>query len=289
MSNSINNRYEFVLFFDVENGNPNGDPDAGNMPRIDPQTGFGIVTDVCLKRKIRNYVEYAKDFEDGFDIFVTEGSILNQKNQEIYENNGLKGGKSVKIDEKTLTDARNLACKRFYDVRTFGAVMSTGDYNCGQIRGPVQLSFARSLDRIYQQEITITRMAATNEKESQSANRTMGRKYVVPYALYRAEGFISAKFADKTGFSDEDLSLLWEALENMFEHDRSASHGKMTSRKLFVFKHDSALGNAHAQTLFDLIKAEKVTDTDTPPRCFNDYKITVENNTHAGVELIEIL
>jgi CRISPR-associated protein Csd2 len=289
MSESINNRYEFVLFFDVENGNPNGDPDAGNLPRIDPQTGFGIVTDVCLKRKIRNYVEYAKDFSEGYDIFVTEGAILNQKNQEIYENNGLKGGKGVKIDEKTLTSARDLACQRFYDVRTFGAVMSTGDYNCGQIRGPVQLSFARSLDRIYQQEITITRMAATNEKESQSANRTMGRKYVVPYALYRAEGFISAKFADKTGFSNEDLDLRWKALENMCEQDRSASHGKMSSRKLFVFKHDSALGNAHAQTLFDLIKAERVADTDTPPRGFSDYKITAENNTPAGVELIEIL
>jgi CRISPR-associated protein Csd2 len=289
MSDSISNRYEFVLYFDVENGNPNGDPDAGNMPRIDPQTGFGIVTDVCLKRKIRNYVEYAKDFSEGFDIFVTEGAILNQKNQEIYENNGLKGGKNVKIDEKTLTAARDLACQRFYDVRTFGAVMSTGDYNCGQIRGPVQLSFARSLDRIYQQEITITRMAATNDKESQSANRTMGRKYVVPYALYRAEGFISAKFADKTGFSDEDLNLLWEALVNMFEQDRSASHGKMSSRKLFVFKHDCSLGNAHAQTLFDLIKAEKVLDGDIPPRSFNDYKITADNKTPTGVELIELL
>jgi CRISPR-associated protein Csd2 len=289
MNDTIGNRYEFVLFFDVENGNPNGDPDAGNMPRIDPQTGFGIVTDVCLKRKIRNYVEYAKDFSEGYDIYVTEGAILNQKNQEIYENNGLTGGKGVKIDEKTLTAARDHACKRFYDVRTFGAVMSTGDFNCGQIRGPVQLSFARSLDRIYQQEISITRIAATKVDENRNADRTMGRKYVVPYALYRAEGFISAKFADKTGFSDEDLSLLWEALENMFEQDRSASHGKMSSRKLFVFKHDCSLGNAHAQELFNLIKAEKITETDTPPRSFEDYMITAENNTPSGVELIEML
>jgi CRISPR-associated protein Csd2 len=289
MSDSINNRYEFVLFFDVVNGNPNGDPDAGNMPRIDPQTGFGIVTDVCLKRKVRNYVEYAKDLSEGFDIYVTEGAILNKKNQEVYDNNELKGGKGVKIDEKTLTTARNLACQRFYDVRTFGAVMSTGDYNCGQICGPVQLSFARSIDRIYQQEITITRIAATKEDEKISADRAMGRKYVVPYALYRAEGFISAKFAEKTGFSEDDLTLLWDALENMFEQDRSASHGKMSSRKLLVFKHDSALGNAHAQNLFDLFKTEKVSDTDTPPRCFEDYKIAVDTNTPKGVELIEIL
>jgi CRISPR-associated protein Csd2 len=291
MNEPITNRYEFVLFFDVENGNPNGDPDAGNMPRIDPQTGFGIVTDVCLKRKVRNFVEYAKTTKDGtekgYDIYVTEGAILNNKQQEIYEDNNLGDGKKAKGD--TRQKAQELACERFYDVRTFGAVMDTGEYKCGQIRGPVQIAFARSLDRILQQEITITRMAATTDKENQNANRTMGRKYVVPYALYRAEGFISAKFAEKTGFSEDDLKVLWEALENMFEQDRSASHGKMSSRKLFVFKHDCALGNAHAQTLFDLIRTEKVTDNDVPPRGFADYKITASSETPAGVELIELL
>ena len=193
MSEVLKNRYEFILFYDVENGNPNGDPDAGNMPRIDPQTGYGIVSDVCLKRKVRNYVEYANKAIAGYDIYVTEGAVLNNKQKEAYDNLGLKGKKDNKEDK---SEAQNYMCKRFYDVRTFGAVMDTGDYKCGQVRGPVQLCFSKSQDSILQQEITITRMAATNESENASGNRTMGRKYIVPYGLYRAEGFISAKFAE---------------------------------------------------------------------------------------------
>jgi CRISPR-associated protein Csd2 len=297
MTDTLKNRYEFVLYFDVENGNPNGDPDAGNMPRIDPQTGFGIVTDVCLKRKVRNYVEYAKDFSGGHDIYVTEGAVLNTKQQEVYEANSLGDGKKAKGDERE--KARKFMCERFFDVRTFGAVMDTGDYKCGQVRGPVQLCFARSADSILQQEITITRMAKTtsDEKSAENSdddagsymNRTMGRKYVVPYGLYRAEGFISAKFAQKTGFSEEDLELFWTALVNMFDHDHSAARGKMSARKLFVFKHDSELGNAPAAVLFETITAD-LTDKSAPPRAFGAYAISVDRAAiPSGVELIEKL
>jgi CRISPR-associated protein Csd2 len=284
MTESIKNRYEFVLYFDVENGNPNGDPDAGNMPRIDPQTGYGIVTDVCLKRKVRNYIEFAKDGGEGFDIYVTEGAILNSKHQLAYEVLGLPKSEK-KADEGNREKAREYMCSRYFDIRTFGAVMDTGDYQCGQVRGPIQLCFARSANEILQQEITITRMAATKEDEKSGANRTMGRKYVVPYALYRAEGFVSAKFAQKTGFSEVDLELFWDALANMFEQDHSAARGKMTARKLVVFKHESELGNAHAATLFETVKSELI-DSSKPPRAFSDYSISVdETGVPEGVEL----
>jgi CRISPR-associated protein Csd2 len=285
MTEAIKNRYEFVLYFDVENGNPNGDPDAGNMPRIDPQTGYGIVTDVCLKRKVRNYIEFAKDGEVGFDIYVTEGAILNAKHQLAYETLGLPKSEK-KANEGNREKARNYMCSRYFDIRTFGAVMDTGDYQCGQVRGPIQLCFARSANEILQQEITITRMAATKEDEKSGANRTMGRKYVVPYALYRAEGFVSAKFAQKTGFSEADLELFWNALADMFEQDHSAARGKMTARKLIVFKHESELGNAPAATLFETIKS-KLTDDSKPPRAFSDYSMEIDKaSVPEGVELL---
>jgi CRISPR-associated protein Csd2 len=285
MSNTLNNRYEFVLYFDVENGNPNGDPDAGNMPRIDPQTGYGIITDVCLKRKVRNYVDITKDRSEGYDIYVTEGSVLNNQQKLAYDALGI-AAKEDKKDSKL--SAQQYMCNRFFDVRTFGAVMDTGDYKCGQVRGPIQICFAKSEDAILQQEVTITRMASTTEKETASENRTMGRKYIVPYALYRAEGFISAKFAQKTGFTEEDLALFWDALQNMFDHDHSAARGKMVSRKLFVFKHESDLGNAPAAALFDKITVARL-DESKPPREFTDYRIGVEREMPTGVELLELL
>ncbi|GHV26037.1 type I-C CRISPR-associated protein Cas7/Csd2 [Clostridia bacterium] len=286
MNTPITNRYEFVLYFDVENGNPNGDPDAGNLPRIDPQTGYGIVTDVCLKRKVRNYVELARDLDFGHDIYVSEGAVLNNKQREAYEHYGMTAKKDDK-DEKQ--KAKMYMCDRFFDVRTFGAVMDTGDYKCGQVRGPVQLCFAKSQDSILQQEITITRMASTTEKENATANRTMGRKYIVPYGLYRAEGFISAKLAQRTGFSEDDLQLFFEALTNMFEHDRSAARGKMTTRKLFVFKHASELGNAPTSQLFKRIYSVRLNENE-PPRSFDAYEIKVEReNFPGGVELLELV
>ncbi len=269
---AIEKRYEFVLFFEVENGNPNGDPDAGNMPRMDLQTSHGIVTDVCIKRKVRNYVEAAYGQDDGFDIFVTEGAALNTKMKQTYEKYGLdpKDKKSEPRDA-----ARQYMCKRFYDVRTFGAVMDTGDYKCGQVRGPAQFCFAKSVDSIWQQEVTITRMAATNENEDPTKNRTMGRKYVVPYGLYRMEGFISPAFAKRTGFDEKDLNILWEALLNMFDLDHSASRGRMATRKLIVFEHESALGNAPSYELFKLVHA-KANCGERPARSYEDYDITLE-------------
>lgn len=265
----ITNRYDFVLYFDVENGNPNGDPDMGNMPRIDPQTSHGIVTDVCLKRKVRNYIEAAYGDQLGYDIFVTEGAVLNNKMKQTYEDYGIdpkdKGARDI---------AREYMCKRFYDVRTFGAVMDTGDYKSGQVRGPAQFCFSRSVDPIYQQEVTITRMAATKEEEDPTKNRTMGRKYVVPYGLYRMEGFVTPAFAQKTGFTQTDLERLWQALLNMFEIDRSAARGKMATRRLIIFRHDQALGNAPAHRLFDLVQARR-RDPDQLPRSFADYGITL--------------
>lgn len=285
MSEVLNNRYEFVLYFDVENGNPNGDPDAGNMPRIDPQTGLGIVSDVCIKRKVRNYVEYSRGVREGFDIYVSEGAVLNNKQKEAYENSNIKT-KDNKEDKLT---AQAYMCNRFYDVRAFGAVMDTGDYKCGQVRGPIQLCFSRSEDVILQQEITITRMASTTEKENASENRTMGRKYIVPYGLYRLEGFISAKLAQKTGFTEEDLDLFFEALKLMFDHDRSAARGKMTARKLIVFKHESEMGNAPAAQLLELVSAQ-LNDVNKPPRSYKDYTIHVAKEAvPGGVELIEKL
>ena len=271
---AITNRYEYVLLFDVENGNPNGDPDAGNMPRIDPETGHGLVTDVCLKRKIRNYVSLAKEGAEGFNIYIQEKAVLNRTNEQAYKAYELKS--EAKKLPKKLEDAQKVTgwmCSNFYDIRSFGAVMTT-EVNCGQVRGPVQLAFAKSVDPIVPQEISITRMAVTNEKDLEK-ERTMGRKHIVPYGLYVSHGFISAPLAKKTNFSEEDLSLLWDALVNMFEHDRSAARGMMSSRKLFVFKHDKKMGNAPAHKLFDLIKIERTEGAKGPARSFKDYAVSV--------------
>jgi len=285
---AIQNRYEFVYLFDVENGNPNGDPDAGNMPRIDPETGYGLVTDVCLKRKVRNFVDIVKNNEPGFKIYIAEKAVLNQTNEMAYKALDLKPEKK-KLPKKW-EDARKVTrwmCDNFYDVRTFGAVMTT-EVNCGQVRGPVQFTFARSIEEIVPAEVSITRMAVTNERDLEK-ERTMGRKHIIPYALYRAEGFISAHLAggDKgTGFSETDLNLLWQAMENMFDHDHSAARGKMNARRLIIFKHDSKLGNAPAHKLFDLVRIERATDPDKPPRSFSDYAITIDQaNIPQGVTL----
>lgn len=286
---TLSNRYEFVLLYDVENGNPNGDPDAGNMPRIDPETGYGIVTDVCLKRKIRNYVEMVKGDATGYRIYVKEGIPLNANHKEAYIAVGLEPGK--KADVAGVNKARAWMCQNFYDIRTFGAVLSVGD-NCGQVRGPVQLNFSRSIDPIVQQEVTVTRLTVTREEEADK-ERTMGRKHIVPYGLYRVEGYISAKLANDatkgTGFSEEDLNLFWDALKNMFEHDRSAARGKMATRMLIVFKHESDLGNAPAHKLFELVKVERKPEAN-PPRSFGDYVVTVDKaGVPQGVTLIEML
>jgi len=289
MSEPISNRYEFVYLFDVENGNPNGDPDAGNMPRLDPETSYGLVTDVCLKRKIRNYVELAKGNADPFEIYVREKAVLGTVQGRAHAAVAKEGGKKADV----IKEARDWMCAHFYDVRTFGAVMSLKENNCGQVRGPVQLNFGRSIEPIVPLEVSITRMAVATEKEAESQsgdNRTMGRKHIVPYALYRAEGFVSAHLAKQTGFSEADLDLLWEALANMFDHDHSAARGKMSARKLVVFKHETALGNAPAQKLFDLVTVSRATDPASPARAFADYAVAVdEAGAPAGVELIEKL
>ncbi len=283
---TISNRYEFVLLYDVENGNPNGDPDAGNMPRIDPETGYGIVTDVCLKRKIRNYAELVKGDATGYRIYVKEGTPLNKNHEEAYIEVGLTPG-DKKVKSEDVQKAQKWMCANFFDVRTFGAVMSTGD-NCGQVRGPVQINFSRSIDPIIQQEVTITRQTVTKIEDAEK-ERTMGRKHIVPYGLYRVEGYVSAKLANDaskgTGFSEEDLALLWEALINMFEHDRSAARGKMAARKLIIFKHESDLGNAPAHKLFELVKVSKKAEAN-PPRQFADYDISI-GPAPAGVTIIE--
>ncbi|MEN4011806.1 MAG: type I-C CRISPR-associated protein Cas7/Csd2 [Bellilinea sp.] len=286
---TLANRYEFVLLYDVENGNPNGDPDAGNMPRIDPETGYGIVTDVCLKRKIRNYVEMIKGDASGYRIYVKEGIPLNANHKEAYLAVGLEPGKKALVEG--VNNARAWMCKNFYDIRTFGAVLSVGD-NCGQVRGPVQLNFSRSIDPIVQQEVTITRLTVTREEEAEK-ERTIGRKHIVPYGLYRVEGYISAKLANDptkgTGFSEEDLKLFWEALINMFEHDRSAARGKMATRTLIVFKHESDLGNAPAHRLFELVRVSRKEGVN-PPRGFGDYEVIInkEDLPH-GITLIPML
>ncbi|MFZ3070468.1 MAG: type I-C CRISPR-associated protein Cas7/Csd2 [Anaerolineaceae bacterium] len=293
MNTPIKNRYEFVMLYDVENGNPNGDPDAGNMPRIDAETGFGIVTDVCLKRKIRNYVEMKKEDAPGFKIYIKEGIPLNTQHTLAYigTNTPMPKKEEMKnIPAGTLNKVRQWMCDNFFDVRTFGAVMSTG-VNCGQVRGPVQINFSRSIDPIVQQEITITRVTVTQEEAGKTTE--MGRKHIVPYGLYRVEGYVSAKLANQpikgTGFSEDDLEILWEALLNMFEFDRSASHGKMTTRKLIVFKHDSELGNAPSHKLLELIKVQR-THQDAPPRSFTDYQVSVAaDQVPDGVTLIEML
>ncbi|HOW97090.1 MAG TPA: type I-C CRISPR-associated protein Cas7/Csd2 [Kiritimatiellia bacterium] len=288
MTEAIKNRFEFVYLFDVENGNPNGDPDAGNMPRIDPETGHGIVTDVCLKRKVRNYVQLAKDDEAPFMIYVKEKAVLSTSRAPAYKATEVEGD-----EEKRIAAARAWMCEHFYDVRTFGAVMSTKVNNCGQVRGPVQFSFGRSVEPIAGLELSITRMAVETEQEAKDQagdNRTMGRKHAVPYALYRSEGFISAPLAAQTGFSEDDLELLWQALQNMFEHDHSAARGKMAARKLIVFKHADKLGKAPAQALFDLVGVERSGDVSKPARAYSDYKVRVNKaGVPAGVELIEML
>lgn len=312
-SQPIANRYDFVFFFDVTNGNPNGDPDAGNLPRVDPETNQGLVTDVCLKRKIRNYVELAKDNDTGHRIYVTEGAILNEKHREAYlrERPGDKDAKtakklSPKSDEEALR-LRQFMCDNFFDIRAFGGVLSTG-INCGQVRGPVQFTFGRSVEAVMPLEVSITRMAATNEAEKKknensgdderSDNRTMGRKHIVPYGLYRAHGFISAPLAQGskgTGFSEGDLALLWEALDNMFDHDRSAARGEMSKRRLIVFKHENRMGNAPAHRLFDRVTVHRVNNSETlpvgdpPARAFSDYAVEVDSaDLPAGVEILDL-
>ena len=282
----IKNRYEFTVIFDVENGNPNGDPDADNMPRIDPETAAGLVTDVCLKRKIRNFVEIFKEDEPYYNILVKPDKALNTKFTEAYEVIGEKTGQKGKNPE-AVRAARDYICQNYFDVRTFGAVMSTGNDPCGIVRGPVQISFAKSVDPIFTQDITITRQARTIEDKRDTGETEMGRKSIVPYGLYRADGYVSAMLAQKiTKFSEEDLELLWDAIINMFEHDRSAARGKMCVRKLYVFKHDSVLGNAPANVLFDKIVISKKDGVEVP-RSFNDYEITVDKNMPEGVELQE--
>ena len=291
MSDVIKNRYDFVVLFDVENGNPNGDPDAGNMPRVDMESGYGIVTDVCLKRKIRNYVEMSKDEEPGYQIYIKDNIPLNRSDAKAFE--------YLKIDEKEIkslkkTDPqldikiRDFMCHNFFDIRTFGAVMTTfvkANLNCGQIRGPVQLGFARSIDPILPQEITITRVAITTKSDAERKGTEMGRKYVVPYGLYRVEGYVSANLARKvTGFSEDDLELLWQAILNMFENDRSAARGKMAVRKLIIFKHESELGCAPAYKLFDAVKVVRKQGVEVP-RSFLDYDIIMPADLPEGILL----
>jgi CRISPR-associated protein Csd2 len=276
--NAISNRYDFVYLFDVKDGNPNGDPDAGNLPRLDPETGLGLVTDVALKRKIRNYVAMAKGETAGFDIYMQERAVLNRAHLRAYEAKGLKSeAKKLPKDQDEARGLTRWMCDNFFDIRAFGAVMST-EVNAGQVRGPVQLTFARSQDPITPLEITITRSSVTNEKDALLNDRTMGRKHIVPYGLYRAHGFISGRLANDakkgTGFSEDDLALLWEALGQMFEHDRAAARGMMTARGLIVFKHDSDLGNATADSLFKRVKITRVGEG--APRDFEDYALTVD-------------
>lgn len=316
---TLSHRFDFVFLFDVTNGNPNGDPDAGNLPRLDPETNQGLVTDVCLKRKIRNYTEIAKGGETGFAIYVQEGAILNEQHRKAYkavrpDDPKVLTDKTLNPNPKTVGEAdklRDFMCANFFDVRTFGAVMSTG-INCGQVRGPVQLSFSRSLESIVPLEISITRMAATNEAEKKkreegdddprTENRTMGRKHIVPYGLYEAHGFVSAKLAERTGFSDSDIAFLWEALKNMFEHDRSAARGEMSGRKLVAFEHDCALGRAPAHELFKRVAIKRVSDGETyaigdkrldnapPARRFEDYAVSVNRDgLPDGVTIHELL
>lgn len=289
MSEPIKNRYDFVVLFDVENGNPNGDPDAGNMPRVDPETGYGIVTDVCVKRKIRNYIETLKENEGGYRIYIKDGVPLNRSDAEALEYVGVSG--DLKAAKKSDPDIdrklRDFMCQNFYDIRTFGAVMTTfvkGALNCGQVRGPVQLGFARSIDPISPQEVTITRVAITTESDAENKKTEMGNKHIVPYALYRMEGYVSANLARKTtGFSEEDLELLWQAILNMFENDHSAARGKMAVRELIVFKHDSELGNAPAYRLFEKVHVDHSDSFNGVARQYTDYTVTVDTELPAGV------
>ncbi len=293
MADVIQNRYDFVVLFDVTNGNPNGDPDAGNMPRIDAETGVGLVTDVCLKRKIRNYVEMVKEGDPNYKIYIKQGVPLNRSDNEAFASIGIENASDDKNLKDKLKEAkkakdanvdlmiRDYMCSHFFDIRTFGAVMTTmvkGALNCGQVRGPVQLSFARSVDPVVPQEITITRIAITTEADAENKRTEMGSKYIVPYGLYRCEGYVSANLAQHvTGFSEEDLELLWNAILNMFEDDHSAARGQMAVQKLIIFKHESTFGNAPAHKLFDLVKVNKKEGID-PPRSFADYTVTIETD-----------
>lgn len=280
----LTNRIDFVYVFDVHDGNPNGDPDAGNLPRVDAETGMGLVTDVCLKRKVRNYVQVAKGLADGYDIFIKEKAVLNKEIDKAHDDTEVRNSK-----DKTAA-ARRYMCKNYYDVRTFGAVMTTGK-NAGQVRGPIQLTFARSVDPIATAEHSITRVAVATDKESENQkgeNHTMGRKATVPYGLYVCHGFVSSNLAKQTGFSEEDLDIFFEALKNMFDLDRSAARGLMSAQKLIVFRHQSELGNAPANKLFDLVKIEKVTNEE--PRSFYDYKISVDTESLPnGVTVEELI
>ena len=276
----LSKRYDFIYFFDVKDGNPNGDPDAGNLPRVDAESGHGLVTDVCLKRKVRNYVGLIKGEKPPYEIYVKEKAVLNSQHERAYEALGIdlsndvgkrKGGNKVE-------DARKWMCQNFYDIRTFGAVMSTG-VNCGQVRGPVQLTFARSVDQVISSEHSITRMAVATKKEAEEQsgdNRTMGRKFTIPYGLYRAYGFISAPLANQTGFSEDDLALFWEALQGMFEHDRSAARGLMSAQRLIIFEHSSPMGNKSAQELFDRVKVEGKDSKTVPARYFSAYTVSLD-------------
>lgn len=263
----IKSRIDFVYIFDVQDGNPNGDPDAGNLPRVDAETGMGLVTDVCLKRKVRNYVDVSCQGDAGYGIFIQEAAVLDERVNEVWNSQQVKNDK--KNQKQT---AKNMLCEKYYDIRTFGAVIAAEKEKQGQVRGPVQLTFARSVDPVFSHSHSITRMAVTKEADK-NKEKTMGRKSTIPYGLYVCHGFISANLAKQTGFSEEDLSLFWKALKNMFDNDRSAARGLMSARKLIVFKHDSALGNAPANQLFDLVKVEKTIDA--APRSFNDYKVTI--------------
>jgi CRISPR-associated protein Csd2 len=300
MADSIKNRYDFVLLFDVTDGNPNGDPDAGNLPRIDPETGTGIITDVCLKRKVRNYVQLVKGGIKPYDIFIREKAILNSRIEDSYSelsidlskdpvsgSDGKKRNRPGQGQGKEIERVRDLMCKNYYDIRTFGAVLTTGA-NAGQVRGPVQLTFGRSQDPVVALEHGITRVARTTPERSETGGAEMGRKYTIPYALYRAHGFISSYLAAGTGFGDDDLDLFWESLRFMFEHDHSAARGMMSARRLLVFRHASLLGNAPAHRLFDLVRVAKA-DKDKPARCFDDYVVTVSDNVPSGIEILDMV
>ena len=296
MAEVIKNRYEFTIFFDVENGNPNGDPDAGNMPRIDPETGYGIVTDVCLKRKIRNCVETMCEDKEGYKIYIKDGVPLNESDNTAYIAFGTdeKKIKELKKDDPEIDKKIcQFMCNNFFDIRTFGAVMTTfvkAALNCGQVRGPVQLGFARSIDPIVTQEVTITRVAITTKKDAENKSTEMGRKYIVPYALYRVDGYISANLARKvTGFSEDDLALLWQAIINMFEYDHSAARGNMAVRELIVFKHATELGNAPAYKLFDTVSVKRKEGV-IAARSYNDYDVEVaENKLPEGVSCTRMI
>ena len=311
METAINNRYDFIYLFDVQDGNPNGDPDAGNLPRVDPETGEGLVSDVCLKRKVRNFVQIVKGGERLYDIFIKEKAVLNNLIADAHKQEGVK---DIKEKGDKTEAARQWMCRNFYDIRTFGAVLSTGE-NAGQVRGPIQFTFARSISPIVTAEHSITRMAVATEDEAKKQsgdndphndtgnkistedeakkqsgdNRTMGRKFTVPYGLYKANGFISAHLAAQTGFNEDDLNLFWDSLKNMFDHDHSAARGMMNARKLIVFKHSTALGNASAHSLFGLVKVQ-LKDDQRPPRSFDDYIVTIDKDKlPEGVEVLDMI